>query len=365
MVVNLNYLIFAKKYMSMILKISIIVPIYNVSKYIKRCLDSIICQECDDFELECILVNDCTTDTSMEIVCKMLADYHGKISFKVINHTKNEGLSAARNTGIKNAAGDFVYFVDSDDRLVPDALECMIECLGNVLDRSNIDVVVGNSYVCKNNQPAMTFYNNEPIIYDNNCEMALKKFLNREIFHTAWNKLVRRDFLLKNGIYFEKGILDEDLLWSYYVFLKLRRVVVVPTITYIYEDNPFSIMNTTNEKIARIVKSRVISCDKMLISPPVISHVEFYMYVFYVMTRAINLYVLNKKDPAVNCLGKELFISRDNFLSQVKNKRLFVLYLFFLTSKKPFYYFSNFRLFRRYYDRIARAVVIVSNRLKF
>lgn len=346
----------------MILKISIIVPIYDVSKYIERCLDSITCQECDDYELECILVNDCTPDDSMEIVSKKLADYSGKICFKVINHTQNRGLSAARNTGLKNADGDFVYFVDSDDRLVPGALMCLVRCLNNVIDRSSIDLVVGNSYVCKNNQSAMTFNDNEPIIYDNDGEIALKRFLKREIFHTAWNKLVRRDFLLKYCLFFENGILDEDLLWSYLVFLKLRKVVVVPEITYIYEDNPFSIMNTNAEKIAKIVNSRIISCDKMLMTPPNISFVEYYMYVFFVMTRAINLYFLNRRDPAVKCLGEDLFTLREKLLSQVKNKKLIVAYLFFLTSKKPFYYISNFKLFRRYYDRIAKFVVLVSNR---
>ena len=88
------------------IKVSIIIPIYNVAQYIKRCIDSVLIQECVDCDIECILVNDCTPDDSMEIVRSMMDDYHGEIHFVICNHDKNKGLSAARNTGILVATGD-------------------------------------------------------------------------------------------------------------------------------------------------------------------------------------------------------------------------------------------------------------------
>lgn len=342
-------------------KVSIIVPIYNVQDYIERCLDSIICQECDDFALECVFVNDCTPDDSINAICRKLADYSGKIDFKILNHQKNEGLSAARNTGIQSSNGDFVYFMDSDDRLEPNAIKTLIDSYKHVANHSRVDVVMGNSFLCKNNKVAMNFETNTPVLYDNNDETALKSLLNRVLLHTAWNKLIRRDFLLKYDIYFEKGIIDEDLLWSYFIFLYARSVLVVPCVTYIYEDNPSSIMNTTSSKVAKVIRSRIIICNKILECPPKYSFVEYFVYLFYILSRAIDLFELNKNDSLVGELGVDLCEFRDIFICEVKEKRLYLLYLFFLTSKKPYYKISNCKLYRRYYDKIAKFMVTISN----
>ncbi len=347
--------------MKNMVKISIIVPIYNVQAYIERCLDSIICQNCDDFALECILVNDCTPDDSIEIIKRKLEDYKGDIQFKILNHQINKGLSAARNTGIQSSSSDFVFFMDSDDCLEPGALKSLIDCYKDADDNSLLDVVMGNSYICKDTRQAMCFETDSPIIYDNNDESALKSLLNRVLLHTAWNKLIRLEFLLKYDLFFEKGIIDEDLLWSYTVFLNARRVLVVPRITYIYEDNPTSIMNTTSSKVAKVIKSRIVICDNILELPPKCSFVEYYNYVFYIMSRAINLFELNKKDPSINHFSADLCKLRDRLLREVKEKKLFILYIFVLTSKKPYYNIFNCKLYRRYYDKIAKIVVNISN----
>lgn len=342
-------------------KISIIVPIYNVQDYIERCLDSIICQECDDFALECIIVNDCTPDDSIHIVRRKLVDYTGRIDFRILNHQTNEGLSAARNTGIRSSSGDFVFFVDSDDRLECGAIKSLVDSFNSVDDISQVDVVMGNSFLCKNGKQAMAFEKDLPVLFDNSDETALKNLLNRNILHTAWNKLIRLDFLLKYNIYFEKGIIDEDLLWSYLIFLYARSVLVIPHVTYVYEDNPSSIMNTASSRVARVIKSRIVICNAILACPPKYSFVEYYVYLFYVMSRAINLFELNKNDSLVSELADGLIRLRDGFLCEVKKKRFYLLYLFFLTSKKPYYKISNCKLYRRYYDKIAMFMVTISN----
>ena len=343
------------------LKISIIVPIYNVQDYIERCLDSIISQESDDFALECIIVNDCTSDDSINVVRRKLVDYTGRIDFVILTHQKNEGLSAARNTGIRSASGDFVFFMDSDDRLELGAIKLLVDSFNNVDDISQVDVVMGNSFLCKNGKRAMSFENDLPVLFDNRDETALKNLLNRNILHTAWNKLIRLDFLLKYNIYFEKGIIDEDLLWSYFIFLYARSVLVVPHVTYIYEDNPSSIMNTASSKVARVIKSRIVICNQLLACPPKYSFVEYYVYLFYVMSRAINLFELNKNDSLVGEFADDLDKLIDGFLGKVKKKRFYLLYFFFKTSKKPYYYISNSKWYRRYYDKIAMFMVTISN----
>lgn len=342
------------------IKISIIVPIYNVQDYIGRCLDSIICQECNEYALECIIVNDCSPDDSIRIVKRRLDDYNGKIDFKIINHQKNEGLSAARNTGIRSSSGDFVFFVDSDDRLESDALKTLVDSLNSEDKNSQVDVVMGNSFLCKNGKQAMVFETGDPVLYENNDETALKNLLNRNILHTAWNKLIRLDFLLKYNIFFEKGIIDEDLLWSYYVFLYARSVLVVPSVTYIYEDNPSSIMNTASSRVAKVIKSRIVICNKILRCPPKYSFVEFYVYLFYILSRLIDLYELNKDDSLVSDFGNDINQLRGKVLYEVKRKRLYLLYLFFLTSKKPYYNISRCRLYRRYYDKITKLLIKIS-----
>lgn len=342
------------------IKISIIVPIYNVQDYIERCLDSIICQECNDYALECIIVDDCSPDGSIRIVKRKLDDYNGKIDFKIINHQTNEGLSTARNTGIRSSRGDFVFFMDSDDRLESGALKTLVDSLNSEDKNSQVDVVMGNSFLCKNGKQAMAFETEEPVLYDNSDETALKNLLNRNILHTAWNKLIRLNFLLKYNIFFEKGIIDEDLLWSYYVFLYARSVMVVPRVTYIYEDNPNSIMNTTSSRVARVIKSRIVICNKILRCPPKYSFVEFYVYLFYILSRLIDLYELNKDDSLVSDFGNDINQLRGKVLYEVKRKRLYLLYLFFLTSKKPYYNISRCRLYRRYYDKITKLLIKIS-----
>ena len=89
--------------------VSIIIPVYNVEQYIESCLYSVINQTYKG-TLECIIVNDCTPDQSMEVVNRLLSVYQGNILFKIINHQENKGLSAARNSGVKIAKGDYLYF---------------------------------------------------------------------------------------------------------------------------------------------------------------------------------------------------------------------------------------------------------------
>ena len=119
--------------------ISIIVPVYNVALYVESCIRSVIRQTYDG-PMECIVVDDCGTDNSMDIVEKLVAEYDGPISFKVLHHEHNRGLSAARNTGMDEAKGDYLFFLDSDDELTEDC----IEKLTTPLRDEQYDMVLGD-----------------------------------------------------------------------------------------------------------------------------------------------------------------------------------------------------------------------------
>ncbi len=340
------------------MKISIVVPVYKVQDYIERCLDSIMAQESGNYHLECVLVNDCTPDRSMDIIDCKLRNYFGNIVFIVVNHENNKGLSASRNTGLQNASGDYVLFVDSDDRLENSALTNLVKGLDDTNCKSMVDVVMGNTFICKNKDLAMHFDNDSPFFIDNSREQALQSLLRRKLFHTAWNKLVRRDLLIKNNIAFEEGIIDEDLLWSYYLFLNANSVMIIPTVTYIYEDNPGSIMNTSSDRISLIIQSRIVSCSKIITSPPKFSILEYNMYIFYIMVRAVDLFERNKK--SVKHLEVHLCQLRNRFLIRVLKEGNLVQFLFFATSIKPLYYIYKIRWYRRYYDKIAEKVLNLS-----
>lgn len=338
--------------------ISIIIPIYNVQNYIGRCLDSIFSQESDRAKLECILINDCTSDGSMDVVSDKLKDYKGNISFILKTHSQNQGLSAARNTGINAAHGEYVLFVDSDDRFEEGAIDYMVSCLEKTGCRENVDIVMANTFVCKNQKPAMTLDDNGEELLDNKNEEALRDLVTRRLFHTVWNKLIRRDFIVNNSLWFEDGIIYEDLLWSYLAFLNAKKVLVLPRVTYIYEDNPSSILNTSSKKISLIIRSRIIICDKILNSPPRLVCLEYYMYLYYIFIRGLDL--SEHQNPKDGELQDNLFAIRNRLLHEVKEKRFYLMYLFFLTSKKPFYYVYSIKLCRRYFDNVAKCIIRIS-----
>ena len=127
------------------IKISIVIPIYNVAPYVEECIQSVMNQTWKG-KLECILVDDCGTDDSMKVATEKLKEYEGNIDFRVIRHERNRGLSAARNSGIDAVTGDYVYFLDSDDEITPDCIDLLVQpldFLGIVaLLRQHLDLLV-------------------------------------------------------------------------------------------------------------------------------------------------------------------------------------------------------------------------------
>jgi glycosyltransferase involved in cell wall biosynthesis len=338
--------------------ISIIIPVYNVQDYIGSCLDSIFAQEMEGVDIECILVDDCSSDNSLHIINKKLGEYRGNIHFIIKQLESNQGHCIARNKGIEVAKGEYLLFVDADDHLETDAISYFSKNLHSIEESSKIDIIMGNAYSRYSSMPIKPISDEQPVLIDNVHEEALHKILAQEWFHTSWNKMIKRDFLKENQLYFEPGIINEDLLWSYLVFRKARQVLYLPRVTYIYEDNPQSITRTSSQKIAKIIRSRTIECNKILDTPPKRICQEYFYYLFFILMRAINLFELNQQE--VLQLQDELYKVRKRLLNEVWNNGYYVIYAFFLTSEKPYYNITRLRLFRRYYDRIAKFVVWLS-----
>ena len=126
------------------MKLSIIIPVYNVEKYLESCILSVLKQsEINDTEI--ILVDDCGKDDSINIAKRIVKEYSVNYNIKIVFHTHNQGLSAARNTGVKNATGDYVFFLDSDDELPENTIVTFKEYLSQY--GNNVDFFVGNYIV--------------------------------------------------------------------------------------------------------------------------------------------------------------------------------------------------------------------------
>ena len=209
-------------------EVSIIVPVYNVERYIERCVNSICSQSFSNIEI--ILIDDGSTDESGNL-CDLLSLKDNRI--KVI-HQKNRGLSAARNTGLACVNGSWVCFIDSDDWVEKNFLENLINEAGiNQCD------IVGCAYrktdgrlqITSNEKYSLSVYENENI---------MSFLIDNRIQQVVWNKLYKKSVIA--GILFEEGKYHEDEFWSYQVFAKVNKYVEIDYVGYNYFQRSDSIM---------------------------------------------------------------------------------------------------------------------------
>ncbi len=214
--------------------VSIIVPVYNVSAYVERCWESLVKQTYKDLEI--LFIDDCGTDDSVEKLQKLI-DTHPGIYCKILHHDHNRGLSAARNTGLMAATGDYVYFLDSDDDITEDCIERLVAPVMN----DEIDIVVGNYRVVGGEA-------HSPLLLDSglldSSKDVLASYAAGKWYVMAWNKLCRRDFLIDNNLFFREGLIHEDVLWTFQVACKAQSLYVCNDVTYNYNVRGASIMTS-------------------------------------------------------------------------------------------------------------------------
>ena len=215
------------------MRISIIIPVYNVEQYIVRCLQSVVAQE-NVADLEVILVDDCGTDNSIALAKEYLTGCAG-LDYKILHHARNGGLSAARNTGLKVATGDYVYFLDSDDEITANC----IQLLAAPLKEREYDFVIGDYKTTLGAGDSMLQLQAGELTGN---DALLRAYADGQWYVMAWNKLCRRDFLLQNGLFFEEGVLHEDVIWSFKLACKATSMYVVKEPVYIYSIREASIM---------------------------------------------------------------------------------------------------------------------------
>ena len=207
--------------------VSVIVPVYNVEKHIRRCLTSIQQQSLDDIEI--VVVNDASPDNSMAIVQEMAKDDQ---RIKILNHETNMGLMWTRRTGYMSATGDYITFCDSDDYMPKDALEKLYSAAAV----SNADIISGNSiYLTVNGEELLW---KSELNYGNTKVDVLKSLLRRELGHNLWGKIFRAS-LFKDYKYntYEHATNGEDGCLFYQVIANMDLMKVINEVVYFYIQN--------------------------------------------------------------------------------------------------------------------------------
>lgn len=219
--------------------VSIIIPVYKVEKFIHACLTSVVEQ---DYEhLEIIIVDDCSPDNSISIA-KSILECSGK-RYRIVTYEKNRGLSGARNFGITEAAGDAIYFIDSDDRMHSNTV---ISEMVRTMKETGSNLVSGNYQRIYPNSINVSKYD-KAVTYDGK-ENLIQAFCNGDIPITAWNKLIKMSFLQEHNLFFKEGLIHEDELWSFDTIIAANTIALTGNVTYDYYMHEGSIMTAKQSK---------------------------------------------------------------------------------------------------------------------
>lgn len=207
------------------MKVSIVLPVYNVEKYLVECIESAINQTLNDIEI--VAVNDGSTDNSLQI----LKEYEKQYDFIKVVSQENKGVSSARNTGLKEATGEYVYFLDSDDYIELDSMEYCY----NVASKNDLDVVTfdAKSFSDKDYKGKMLIEN-----YKRNNKLESKVMTGTEFYNYSkerrgyttpvWLNFYRREFLTKNKMEFYEGIIHEDELYIMKSYITAEKIMYIP-----------------------------------------------------------------------------------------------------------------------------------------
>lgn len=308
-------------------KVSVIIPVYNVEKYLRECLDSVVNQTLQDIEIICI--NDGSTDNSLEI----LKEYAKRDERIDIIDSINKGVSTARNLGIDKSQGKYIIFVDSDDWLEPD---CIAKAFDNIT-KTKADILCYGFNIIDNLQKQKCWHFE---IIKNNCLkpeyniQALKPFLTY-----VWDKIYRAEFIKKNQIYFPENISTaEDGIFNLFCLYKKPKYIFLPQLFYNYRTNN---KNSATNQLENVILSDSIAFKYIINSSQfgvidenlkILTIEKFINGIYYYYTKNKNfarklkyIYQINKLIKYIyKCNLKNLFLKASNclFLLNLRYKNI-------------------------------------------
>lgn len=266
------------------MKVSVVIPVYNVEKYVKDCIDSVLAQTLQDFELIC--VHDCGTDGSWDIVKEVTQN-----DFRVVllENSSNLGLAATRNRGLDMAKGQYVYFLDADDMIVPETLETLYYRA----EAEKLEVqVFGASFIYENKELEDKFHGNHSH-FKGNYEgiMDGKQLFIQWMEHWDWlssqpRYFYKREFLQKNHLRYIEGMLHEDEPFAFDVLMNCQRMRVTNDLFFVRRFRGDSIMTgcPTMKSVEGCVQIlQHVSQEQELYEqhPSLNRAIKYYMYKIY------------------------------------------------------------------------------------
>ena len=296
------------------LKLSIIIPVFNTGKYIKKCMDSVLCSSSKEFEV--IVVNDGTEDDTLKIIeCEYFDS-----RLKIINK-KNGGLSSARNRGILESSGEYILHLDSDDYLKTGAIDVLL----NAMNKYNVDVVIFDVNVVKNNK------NNKNNIWVDGIfeedtffsgEEYLNQYFDGRCIPSCWNKVIKKELYLEHKIehpldisYGEDGSTVPRLMYHAEKIIKIKDNLY----NYVQHPNAMTKSNDINKKI-REYKKAFSLVDSYMISNnfPCYENKRYYFKIWYLYSL---LNVHTKRNVEMD-VSSEIYVLYKEYIDDVKNNTL-------------------------------------------
>lgn len=297
-------------------RVSVVVPIYNVEQYLPQCVDSIISQTLK--EIEIILVDDGSPDSSGKI-----AEKYAKQDSRIkVLHKKNGGLSDARNFGMEAAIGEYISFIDSDDWIESNMLEDMYKAS----IKNNADVVVAGEIIEYINESYFikeTFEKFHIATNSNKIKKAVFHMCERGVFNVVWNKIYKREFIVRNNYKFIKDAMPaEDIIFNCTVFSNIQSLVLMNTAYYHYAKRNVETYVTRYSPNAYNVFLSRYNKFKELFSSLSLNEEEHELWLNKVYISGLNDCVINmyRKGSQVNFIQKSKYLKEKVLLdSYAKN----------------------------------------------
>lgn len=316
--------------------VSVIIPMYNVEKYIGETLDSLLAQTFQNFEL--IVVDDCSTDSSCAVVESYADRFGGRLKLTSLKKHSG-GATEPRNLGLAYSCGEYVYFMDSDDTVTPTALEILythakkfdadvVQCekMYTIPDKFYHDADYKNNLKPSCWPAGEKIFITQPTLLTENFARRAVEFSKRWLTWSACIQLIRREFVLKNNLRFF-GLICEDMLFTICEICSAKKYLVVPNVIYINRTREGSFLWRDKENIEKFVHSRLISVkegvrylDEYLSGLETFAHrpdLKYAMFNMFVQELTGNLNDIYSKIPApkLDALLRKEFVGEDSALT--------------------------------------------------